>query len=455
MDLAKINKIYFIGIGGIGISAAARILRELGKNISGSDATESEITTQLQAEGIDVFIPQVADNIPADADLVVYTVAIAPDNPELIRARELPIAEMTYPQLLGLLMKDQYGIGVSGTDGKTTTTAMLGKIFISADLDPTIVVGSKVDYLNGNARVGRGKYFIFESDEYKRAFANYSPRIAIVTNVRADHLDVYKDLADIKSAFIDYLNRVPTDGFVIINADDNNCSAVAKRVWAKVISYGIDNPAEVTAKDIQVKNGRQTFKVFAAGRELGEAVLVIPGRYNVYNALAAITAALQAGIDFEIIKKALGEFSGAWRRFEKLGQVGATEIITDYAHTPEGVRQTIAATKEFYPEKKILFVFQPHQFNRTKNFFSEFASAFTGAGNAIISDIFYVPGRENPDDFDVNSQLLAAKAGVAYGGDLKRTEAIIREKIGDFDVIMIMGAGNIYSVAKNILKLTN
>lgn len=451
-DLSNINKIFFIGIGGIGISAAARILHQMGKNVLGSDMTESEITSQLEKEGINVFISQKAENVPPDADLVVYTVAVNNDNPEKQQADNLNLPQMTYPQLLGLLMKDKIGIGISGTDGKTTTTAMLGKIFMEADLDPTIVVGSKVDYLGGNSRVGDSKYFIFESDEYKKAFHNYYPKIAALTNVRADHLDVYRDLDEIKTAFFDYLKTVPHDGLIVVNNDDSNSLEIISNLETRVLSYGIDNKSDIMASEIRYDNGQQKFVVTKNGEVLGEISLNIPGRYNIYNALAAISVSLDEGIDFSVIKSALNNFLGAWRRFEKLGVKNDTQIITDYAHTPEGLKQVISATYDFYPNSKILFVFQPHQYNRTKNFFDEFVLALKTATDMVVVDIFYVPGRENPADFNINSKMLADKSGTVYGGSLADTELLLKRKITDFDVIILIGAGDIYNLAKNLLK---
>lgn len=452
IDLKKITKIYFIGIGGIGISAAARILKQLGKDVSGSDILQSEITEQLISEGISLYIPQKSENIPLDTELIVYTVAVNLDNPELKQAGHLNIPQITYPQLLGLLMEDKIGIGISGTDGKTTTTAMLGQIFMAANLDPTIVIGSKVNYLGGNSRVGESDYFIFESDEYKKAFHNYFPKIAALTNIRADHLDVYKDLEEIKSAFLYYLKRVPTDGLIIVNNDDQNCVALASQCQAILSSYAIDNSADVVATDIRYEQGKQKFKVTFNDELLGEVALNLPGKYNVYNALAAISVALLEGIDFEIIGQALHDFTGAWRRFEKLGVKDGTQIITDYAHTPEGLKQVMIATKDFYPTSKILFVFQPHQYNRTKNFFNEFVLALNPTENILITDIFYVAGRENPHDFDISSKMLAEKSGAEYTGNLKDTAEAIKRKINDFDVIMLIGAGDIYNLAKDLLK---
>ncbi|MDO8668807.1 MAG: UDP-N-acetylmuramate--L-alanine ligase [Candidatus Buchananbacteria bacterium] len=452
IDLSKAKKIFFIGLGGIGISASARILKQMGKNISGSDSTRSEITDQLSQEGINVFIPQKADNIPPDADLIVYTMAVSSDNPEKKQAEDLNLPQITYPQLLGLLMQDKVGIGVCGTDGKTTTTAMLGKIFMEADLDPTIVIGSKVDYLGGNSRVGESRYFIFESDEYKKAFHNYYPKVAAVTNIRADHLDVYKDLAEIKEAFLYYLKRIPKDGVIVINSDDDNSMEIANSCQAKIVTYAVASPADLKASDIRYEDSRQKFKVSWNNDLLGEIELNFPGQYNVSNALAAIAVSLAEGIDFAVIKKALHDFVGAWRRFENLGTKNDTQIITDYAHTPEGLRQVIEAAKDFFPQSRILFVFQPHQYNRTKNFFEEFVLALKTDANIMVTDIFYVLGRENPNDFDINSKILAERSGAEYSGNLEETEELLKRKIADFDVIMLIGAGDIYNVARKLVK---
>lgn len=455
INLAKIKKIYFIGIGGIGISAAARILQAQGCEVWGSDAAKSEITQQLEEEGVRILLSQQADNVPADADLIVYTVAVPADNPEYRRAQELKIPLLTYPELLGALMKDKFGLGVSGTDGKTTTTAMLGQILLAAGLDPTVVVGSKLAYLGGNSRVGQSQYFLFESDEYRRAFEHYFPRLAVLTNIKADHLDCYRDLADIKDAFHQYLKKIPADGWAVINADDAGCLAAAQGIKARIISYAIKVRADFTANQLKVADGWQRFTLKKNNQELGEISLPVPAEYNIYNALGAIAAAMTLGVEFKIIQKALLEFHGAWRRFEYLGQLATAKVFTDYAHTPYALAQTIVAAKQFFPGQKILFVFQPHQYGRTKNLFNEFVVSLDQAGELIISDVFYVRGRENPADFDCDSKLLAqavAKRGPAalYGGDLANTEKLVRERAKDFQLIMFLGAGDIYNLAKKI-----
>ncbi|MFA5047769.1 MAG: UDP-N-acetylmuramate--L-alanine ligase [Patescibacteria group bacterium] len=456
IDLLKINKIFFCGIGGIGISAAARLLRSQGKNVLGSDAAANEITASLEKEGLKILIPQQTENILPDLDLLVYSVAVPEDNPERMRAKYLKIPEITYPQLLGLAMKNKYGIGVSGTDGKTTTTAMLAKIMIEGGLDPTVILGSRVDFLQDNFRLGQSDYFVFEADEYRRAFDNYFPRLAVLTNIGLDHLDYYKDEADYVQAFKDYLNGLPSEGMAIINTDDKKSVEVSEVIRADKMTYAIDGVADLKVQSIRLCPGSQTFEVIEYGKLATTITLTIPGRYNVYNSLAAIAAARILKIDWPIIQNALGEFAGTWRRFERLGRLEETEVIADYAHTPDAVSKTIVATKEFYPDKKVLTVFQPHQYARTKNLFNDFVRALTLADQVIVADVFYVRGRENPEDFDVSAEKLtkaARKAGAEaiYGGDLAESERLIRGMAADFDIILVMGAGDIYEVAKKLV----
>ncbi|MFA6228339.1 MAG: UDP-N-acetylmuramate--L-alanine ligase [Patescibacteria group bacterium] len=481
MNLLEIKKIHFIGIGGIGISATARLARDRGIIVSGSDAQISEVVDDLRSLGLDVKVPQRAENVPTDADLAVYTVAAPEANPERMRVKELGIEQMTYPQFLQLLLADKFGISVSGTNGKTTTTAMIAKILIDADKDPSVVLGAKADFLSGNARSGRGEYFVFESDEYRRAFDNYYPQIAAVTYIGEDHLDYYKDLAEIKSAFGNYLSHVPAEGYAVLNADDPNSMELAPKLKANKVTFGITGEADYKAvilngspltdgrsEESQVltldpsalpqdDKNRQTFSVTERGRSLGQFSLLLPGRYNVYNALCAIAVCRTLGIDVEIIRQSLAGFTGTWRRFERLGRLGQAEVIADYAHTPDAVAQVISATKEFYPGKKILIVFQPHQYSRTKNLFNKFVTAFGSAEQVIIPDIFYVAGREKPEDFAVDSKILAeaiAAQGVRtlYGGSLAESEKLIRMLADDFDVILILGAGDVYELAKNLVK---
>lgn len=457
IDLSKINKVHFIGIGGIGISAAAGILQRRSFIVSGSDAQENEIIASLRHSGIQVYVPHKPEVIDHETGLVVYSVAVPEDNSERMRAKELGIPELSYPQLLGELMKGKFGIGVSGTDGKTTTTAMIAKILIDAKLDPTVVLGSQAEFLEGNCLLGQSEYFVFEADEYRRAFDNYNPRSAVITNIGVDHLDYYKDEGEYLSAFKSYLDKLPADGFAIINNDDERSVEAVKECQAKIVTYGIERLADYAVTNIRIADGWQEFNVMENGSAQAVVTLRLPGHYNVSNALASIALARSLDIGWDVIVKSLDGFKGTWRRFDYLGDLGQTKVIADYAHTPPAIRSVIKATKIFYPDKKILFVFQPHQYARTKNLFTEFTEAFDEAEKAMIADIFYVEGRERPEDFVISSQKLAEaiKArgnDVIYSGDLKKTESKVRELSDQLDIIMILGAGNIYEVAKNLVK---
>jgi len=456
-DLKKINKIYFVGIGGIGISAVAGISHVRHFLTEGSDAAESELVADLREHKIDVHVPHDARYITDKISLVVRSVAVPDDNVEIIRANELNIPVITYPQFLGLLLKDRFSIGVSGTDGKTTTTAMIAKMLIDGGLDPTVVLGAKADFLSDNWRVGDSKYFVFESDEYRRAFVNYHPNIAVITNINLDHLDYFKDEADYVSAFADYVAGMPADGLLIINAEDKNCQKIVDNFSGRVITFAINGGADYAAKNIRAEKQKQIFEIWRGGEVLDEFELSIPGAHNVADALAAIAVGLELGLSIEKIQQSLKEFKGAWRRFQKLGKCGRADVIADYAHTPSAVEKTIAAAREFYPDKKILVVFQPHQYNRTKNFFDQFVKAFSRADEVIIPDIYFVAGRENPADFDVSGEKLAsaiAAQGInaVYGGDLDRTEKIARENADSYDLILVLGAGEVYEVAKRLIK---
>ncbi len=457
INLNKVNKVYFIGIGGIGISAAAGIAHVRHFLVEGSDAAEGEIVNDLRDHGISVHVPHDAENITEKISLIVRSVAVPDDNPEIIRAKELNIPIITYPQFLGLLTQDRYGVAVSGTDGKTTTTAMIAQILIDAAYDPTVVLGSRARFLEGNWRVGDSKYFVYESDEYRRAFVSYSPYLAVITNINLDHLDYYKDEADYVSAFADYAVRIPAEGYLIINGDDKNCLAVAEKCAAKIVAYALGGDVDYVARNIRVQNQKQIFEIWHGDKLEAEIELLIPGRHNIYDALAAFSAARSLGIDAEQIRKSLATFKGAWRRFDHLGKYGQAEIIADYAHTPDAVQKTIAAAREFYPQQKILAVFQPHQYNRTKNFFDQFAASFSAADKVIIPDIYYVVGRENPSDFDVSGEKLAIAiknngVDAVYGGDLSECEILIKKVVHEFDLVLVLGAGDIYEVAKKLIK---
>ncbi len=454
MSLNNVQKVYFIGIGGIGISGLAMILNWQNKHVLGSDLQETELTKELVEEGIGVLIGQKAEQVPEDADLYIYSAAVPEDNPERARIKELGLQdkEMSYFEAVGELMKDyDCAIAISGTHGKTTTTAMLAEAMVEAGLDPTVIVGSKVKQLGSNARLGKDKkYFVVEACEYKEHMLKLNPKVILLTNIEEDHLDYYRDLEHIEMSFQEYINKLSVDkGLLVKNADDSECKNLGYD--GQIISYGIEQGADAKVEDIIIKNKKQVFKVNGQ-----EYTLQIPGKFNIYNALAVIAFLRDyLKLDEEVIKKAIANFKGTWRRFEVIGEYRGAKVISDYAHHPTAVEGVIKAAKEFYPDQRIFVVFQPHQHNRTKKLFNQFVGAFTGADFIIIQEIYGVAGREENSDQDVSGKDLkeaieATGKYVFYAEDLKKSKALIDEHLEKNDVLLIVGAGDIYKLGEEL-----
>lgn len=466
IDLMKINKIHIVGIGGIGTSALARIFLAMNKKVSGSDRIESETTKNLTNLGIKIFIGHFTENISKDIELLIYTEDITENSLgyiEIQEAKILNIPIVSYSKALGMLMENKYGIGVTGTNGKSTTTAILGYILDKAGLDPTVVVGSKLSEKNqtkkfvDNARLGKGKYFICEADEYHRHMLDGKPNMIIVTNIAEDHLDYYKDLADIKSAFSEYIKNLPTDGIVIYNADDHNAVEVCREAHCHKFTFGIHHYADLQAINIEVIPGKQEFDLHFDDELIGRFLLRIPGRFNVSNAIGACLAAIKLGVDIKVIKSALSEFQGIWRRFEQVGELAGKPIISDYGHHPAAISGILEAVREFYPDKKALFVFQPHHRSRTKSLFNEFVVSMAKVDHVIIPEIFEVAGREHKEDLDVSSkdlvnELVKIKVSAEYAPDLETAGKMIHDQIENFDLVILMGAGDIDLLAREIVK---
>ncbi|MBI2046444.1 MAG: UDP-N-acetylmuramate--L-alanine ligase [Parcubacteria group bacterium] len=454
-----IKTIHCIGIGGIGVSALARFFLSRGARVSGSDGRDGAWRKPLEDEGARIFIGHDSKNIPADCDLVIYSSAVPEDNPERREVSRRGIAQKTYAEGLGEAMKEYpVRIAVSGTHGKTTTTALIGLIFEEAKKDPMVIVGGKVPSWGSNFRNGQGDIAVAEACEYERAFDALSPTVAIVNNIEADHLDYYRDISDIENAFGDFVSRLPKNGLLIYNADDERARKIALRSPCKKISFSVDGDAGIIARNRTIENGGQSFEVWKEGVLLGRVTLHVPGTFNISNALAALSCALAYGVSFSEAKKTLEAFLGSWRRFEKVGEIDGKPIISDYAHHPTAVRETIAAAKEFFPGKKILAVFQPHQRDRTLKLFDEFTSAFDGAEGVILSEIYDVAGR-NETEKEISSKELAGalqkrnpKQDIVYARDLAETKKMIQEKIGDFDALVIMGAGDIDTIARDVIR---
>ncbi|MFH1047197.1 MAG: UDP-N-acetylmuramate--L-alanine ligase [Patescibacteria group bacterium] len=457
--LTTIKKIHLIGVGGIGVSAVAKLLLHAGIEVSGSDAFESEITHDLAAKGIDIFIGHDAQNLPDGVDLVIRSGAVPDDNPELAAARQRGVRDLTYFQFLGEYARDKRVVAVAGTHGKSTTTAMLAQILIEAGLDPTVIVGSKVpSFPDGNLRLGSSDLLVVEACEHEAHLLEFHPQAAIVTNIEADHLDYYRDLDHIRDTFREFASQVAADGYLITNADDSDGSAdlTAK---AKVLSVGFGAAANYRVSDIPGGNGVQRFSLTEAAVEIGQFDLHVPGKFNEMNAAMAATMALRLGVSAQAIWQALDHYRGIWRRFEIIGEPYGATVVSDYGHHPTAVAATLTAAKEFYPERKIVLLFQPHHRNRTRNLFDKFVESFDAADAVILPEIYDVTGREEDDDQNISSHDLVVAITkrdqarridrpVRYAQDLETAFSLLHSLLEPGSVALIMGAGDVDKLAR-------
>ncbi|MSR79076.1 MAG: UDP-N-acetylmuramate--L-alanine ligase [Candidatus Taylorbacteria bacterium] len=437
IDFSKIKTVHFIGIGGIGTSAIARMLLspEQGRRVcvSGSDMAESEVTEGLSQAGAVISIGESADNVPKDAELVIYTIAIPEEHAELVEAKKRGIPILSYPEALGIISKEKYTIAIVGTHGKTTTTAMVAKILIDAGLDPTVIVGSfMLDAKGGRANfiAGKSKYLVVEGCEYRRSFLNLSPKILVITNIDADHLDYYKDMADIQSAFCELSSKLPKDGFLLVNSHAPNLDVLVRCSKSQNGDWGI----------IKLPEG---FK------------LKIPGQHNIQNARAALLVAKALGVGETLALQSLSQFTGTWRRFEHRGETkGGAIVYDDYGHHPQEIEATLQGAREMFPTQKIVVVFQPHLYSRTKDHLESFGKCFKQADEVIILPVY--PARE-VDPGDINSGMVVE--GIKKNDQPAYLVASFEEAakkatdlVGSGDVIITMGAGETNKVADILVK---
>lgn len=443
------KKVYFSGIGGIGVSALVRFYLKQGKQVLGSDLSSSTVTKGLEKQGVKIFYEQKAENITEDIDLLIYSAAVPETNPERQKAKELGILQKSYNEMLGELSKIKETIAITGTNGKSSTTALVAELMLKADLDPTVILGSMFTSLDNNFHYGSSEKLVLEACEYRAHFLTLDPKIIVLTNIEEDHLDYYQDLNHIIQTFQQFVNYLPEDGLLVVNQDDLN-SQKLDLPDCKIITYGIKEESQVMAKNIKVTTGQQKFNLFFKGQYLGEVILKIPGLFNVYNALAAIALALSFNVSIESIKNSLANYGGIWRRFEVIKNE-AYVLISDYGHHPTAVEETIKAAKSFYPNQRLVTVFQPHQHARTKKLFNDFVKSFSETDLLILSDIYDVKGR-NDESSEISSQDLIKEVlnkgylkeeQIIYGGDLEKTLDIINKNKKDDDVILLMGAGDI------------
>lgn len=454
IDFHKPIRIYFIGIGGISMSGLAEILLSEGFTVSGSDRAPSDLTRMLEDRGVNVFYGQKKENLTKDIDLVVYTAAIKSDNPELLAAHKLNIPMLTRAELLGQMMKNyETPVAVSGTHGKTTTTSMISQILLSAEADPTLSIGGIYRPIGGNIRVGASELFVTEACEYTNSFLSFFPKIGIILNIEEDHLDFFKDLADIRNSFHRFAQLLPADGTLIINGDIERCEELTEGLSCKVITYGLSSGSDYSAS--QVTYDESGFPSFILSRQSGgerKFSLRVHGDHNILNALAAIALADLLGLSDEVIHAGLAAFTGTDRRFEYKGQVNGVNIIDDYAHHPTEIRATLSAAAQ-YPHRRLWCVFQPHTYTRTKAFLEEFASALSLADEIILADIY--AAREK-DTLGISSETLQEKIrslghSCHYFPTFEAIENYLLKNCTKDDLLITMGAGDVVKIGENLL----
>jgi len=430
-------RIHFIGIGGIGVSALAQYYLQRGDKVSGSDLVSSEITQILKKKGAKLYIGKhKAKNLSEDRDLLIYSPAVRLENPELKRARKLGIKCLSYPEALGELTKRYFTIAVSGTHGKSTTTAMIALILIKAGLDPTVIIGTRLKEFKGsNFRLGKSKFLVIEADEWQASFLNYFPKVIVLTNIEREHLDYYKNLKNILRTYKEYIRHLPKDGLLVVNKDDKNISKLKTQISKLHLKYQNYSLNQREAKKLK-------------------KILRVPGEYNVYNALAALTCARALKVSDKVSFGVLSQYRGCWRRFEekelKIGNC-KLKVILDYAHHPTEVEVTLRAARERFPQKKIWCVFQPHQYQRTYYLFNDFVRVLKGApiNKLIITDIYDVAGREEKETKEkVNSEKLvkAIRKKEVFYLPPKKIVGYLRKNLEGEEIVIIIGAGDIYKL---------
>ena len=455
LDFNTPANLHFTGIGGISMSALAEIMISRGFTVTGSDSHESKITDHLESLGAKIFYNQVAGNISSNIDVLIYTAAIKQDNPELVKAKELGIPLLTRAEFLGQIMLNYpMAIGVSGTHGKTTTTSMLSQIMLEGNTDPTILVGGIMPAIHGNTRVGHSDKLITEACEYTNSFLSFKPKMAIILNVAADHLDFFKDLDDIRHSFRKFAELVPDDGFLVINSDIDNLEYFTDGLKCKVITVGSD-PAksDYSAANIEFDQfAKGSYDLVVNGEKSFHVALNVTGEHNIYNSLAAIAAAHAMGISDENIKAGLTQYGGTDRRFQYKGKVGDVTIIDDYAHHPDEITATIKTAKH-YPHKKMWVVFQPHTYSRTKSLLPEFGKALKEADAVVLADIYAAREKDTlgVSSLDVKKEIEKYGTEVHYYPSFSEIENFLLESCSPGDLLITMGAGDVVKIGEHLL----
>jgi len=449
----RYRHIHFVGIGGAGMSGIAEVLHNMGYLVTGSDLKSSETTRHLEELGIHVAIGHRPEHVQG-ADVVVRSSAVGLENPEVVAARQQLIPVIPRAEMLAELMRLKYGVAVAGTHGKTTTTSMVATVLTKGGLDPTVVIGGRLGSLGANAKLGRGDFLVAEADESDGSFLRLSPSIAVVTTIDAEHLDYYRDLEDIREAFLHFINKVPFYGLAVLCLDQENIQALLPRVEKRFITYGLRSQADITAKEIHLQGMGSEFTLVLRHESLGKFRLRVPGIHNVSNALAAVAVGLDLDIGLEAIREALEEFTGVDRRFQIKGEVRGVLVVDDYAHHPAEIQATLNAAKDGFG-RRVVAIFQPHRYTRTKFLLQEFWTAFYQADLLVVTEIYaagepIIPGVSGRQIAE--GALQHGHRNVTFIPDKEATPEFLFPELQPGDMVITMGAGDIWKVGEELLR---
>ncbi|MEE8329160.1 MAG: UDP-N-acetylmuramate--L-alanine ligase [Thermodesulfovibrionia bacterium] len=462
----KFEIVHFVGIGGAGMSGIAEVLKNLGHEVSGSDLKESETTKRLETLGISIYIGHRAENIKG-AHVVVVSSAVSSANPEVMAARKHSIPVIPRVEMLAELARLKYSVLVAGSHGKTTTTSLIASLLASGGLDPTVVIGGKWKGIRGNAKLGQGEFLVAEADESDGSFLKLSPTIAVITNINREHLDFFKNIDELKSAFLSFVNRVPFYGLSILCADNEHVKELLPKIQRRFITYGLGEDADLVGKNIKIEGLKTKFEAVSGGESVGVFEVPLPGVHNIYNSLAAIGTALELKLDMNSVRKALYEFSGIQRRFEFKGEMSGIRIFDDYGHHPAEIMATLKAAREAIAhltvkgevkggcEGRVVVLFQPHRYTRTRDLLSDFFKAFTDADKVILMDIY--PAGEEPLN-GINSEVLFkgikdTGKDVVYMRNRVDIPGYLSGTLKKGDMLLTLGAGDVWKTGNEFIKI--
>jgi UDP-N-acetylmuramate--alanine ligase len=462
MFRGRVRRAHFVGVGGIGMSGLAEILRTMEFDVSGSDLKPNDITRRLETMGVRIDVGHRAENVDG-ADVVVYSSAIDPKNPEIVRARELEIPIIPRAEMLAELMRVKYCVLIAGSHGKTTTTSLVATVLRHAGLDPTVVVGGKVNALGSNARLGEGDLFVAEADESDGSFLKLTPTVGVITNIDAEHLDHYGTHEKVKDAFVEFANRIPFYGLAVLCVDHPHVQAILPRVARRHVTYGVSRHADYSAKNVEFSGLSTHFEVVRRGESLGRFTVKMPGHHNVLNALSVVAVADELEVPFDVVRGAIGGFHGVQRRFtvvaqpslERNGARGDVMIVDDYGHHPAEIEATLDAAQRGF-DRRVVVAFQPHRYTRTHSLFDDFTRAFNKADLVLVTDVY--PAGEKPIPGATGEALAEAirahgHHSVRYVADKKQVSAALHEEVRPGDLVIALGAGDINASARELAAL--